>query len=140
MIRGRVSCVSEDRKGIAMKAEVELPPLAGNWADGDVEIKYGVPPSVCLYLWYGEWVATKPGIPASPQIYAVRRWVPKIVTAGVLEPGWIVIDTDGTAWFGEKQIEWSDEANEWMSQASMCRLPLSETPQVTGKKAIWQIK
>lgn len=121
-----------------MRAEIELPPLPDGWADGPVEIGYGEPPRDSLYLWCGEWKPSSTVIIAS-WVYAVRKWQPAIVTAGVLSPGWVVIDPDGTFWHSDTKPTWDEDAGDWAGSNLACQR-LRETPQVTGLKAIWEIK
>lgn len=119
-----------------MKTEIELPPLPDGWADGPVEIAYGVPPVGSLVLIMGQWST----LPATlTGIYAVRKWVPAIVSSGLLQPGWLVIDEDGAYWHSERTVNWSEDAREW-NGFSFTRLYLRESPQVTGRNAIWEIK
>jgi hypothetical protein len=120
-----------------MKAEIELPPLPVGWASGPVEIGYGVPPAISLVLADGEWCAWR--IKDKQYVYALRQWQPAIVTAGVLSPGWLFIDSDGVFYHSGSKPEWDDDAGEW---AGVWRsfLSLRETPQVTGRNAIWEIK
>lgn len=123
-----------------MKTELELPPLPEGWADGPVEIKYGVPTkgSLTLTLQYGNWIPS-PLYPAWQHVYAVRKWQPAIVTAGVLAPGWVVIDPHGTYFYSRKGPWWCDENVQWAGVALHC-LCVLETPQITGRNAIWEIK
>jgi hypothetical protein len=121
-----------------MKVELELPPLPGGWANGPVDIGHGQPPPKSMVLVFGKWVHAFSG-DKSHHIYAARKWQPAIVTAGVLAPGWIVIDEDGVPWNSDVKPTWDDAAREWAG-VNMYALRLSETPQVTGRNAIWEIK
>lgn len=121
-----------------MKVELELPPLPDGWATGPVEIGYGEPPQKSIVLVWGKWVPAV-GREANHQLYAVRKWQPQIVTAGILAPGWLVIDEDGTPYHSIPKPLWCEDAIEW-SSSGMHLIPLSEHPQVTGRNAIWEIK
>ena len=120
-----------------MKAEIELPPLPDDWADGPVEIRYGVPPIGSMVLTRIGW-GWRSGSDA-PFVHAVKKWVPQIVTAGFLEPGWLVIEECGTYYLSHFKPSWCTEAREWGGEYMRC-LPLREMPQVTGEHASWEIK
>jgi hypothetical protein len=120
-----------------MKVEIELPPLPVGWASGPVEIGYGVPPAASWVLAAGQWCGWR--IKDTQYIYAVRKWQPAIVTAAVLSPGWLFIDSDGACYHSGSKPEWDDDVGEWAG-ARPFFLSLQETPQVKGKHAIWEIK
>jgi hypothetical protein len=118
-----------------MKVELELPDLPDDWARGPFDYGYGVPPS-------GAVVLTERGRrhhngSENIWVYAVHKWTPAIVTAGVLATGWVVIDKDG-AWFCKSYPSY-DSGMGWGSPTRKNRLHLRETPQVIGPKAIWKI-
>lgn len=121
-----------------MKAELELPPLPEGWANGPVEIGYGQSPIGSMAIYHDTWEPVVSQLICN-RIYAVRKWQPAIVTAGLLEPGWIVIEECGTYYVSHFRPSWSAESREWASEYMRC-LPLREMPQVTGENAIWEIK
>lgn len=119
-----------------MKVEIELPDLP----DGDFEIFHGVPPDKnCLVLYQGQWERVHLTL-SKPHIYAVPipKWTPKIVTAGVLAPGWLVIDPDGTPWYSRIKPVWNENALAW-DKIDSVRLRLKEAPSIAGRNAIWEI-
>lgn len=70
-------------------------------------------------------------IPSSPP------WVPVIVTAGVLRPGtWVCIDDDGGVGFSKTKPTWDCDTG-WMGANFEA---LGEVVQLTGNKAIWEVK
>jgi hypothetical protein len=121
-----------------MKVEIELPPLPVGWASGPVEIGYGVPPAVSWVLADGEWCGWR--IKDKQYVYALRKWQPAIVTAGVLSPGWVVIDANTSCYHSSgPKPQWNESTCEWRGFC-LSLISLRESPQVTGRNAIWEIK
>lgn len=120
-----------------MNTKIELPPLPDGWADGPVEIRYGLPPLGSMVLTCFGWDAATGA--DTPFVHAVKKWVPAIVQSHLLQAGWLVIDEAGAYWYSERPVSWSDDAREWKG-FSFTRLYLRETPQLTGRNAIWEIK
>lgn len=139
------------------EVKIKIPPLPPGHRWDAVDYSYGIPPKDAIYLPPDSktWFPVGPGTARSLKgyvIFAVERWVPKIVKTGVLPFGWLTIDSDGAYWWWERHTSdgmtalpdprYKKSDGRWFQPGyhdAGIRLPVSEEPKITGGDAIWKI-